>query len=337
MAYDYLILATGATHSYFGHNEFEEFAPGLKSLADAVSARNRILQAFEQAEAEDDPSRYRDLLTFILVGAGPTGVEMASALAILVRTTLKSDFRRIDPTSARIVLVDMAPRVLPPFSEDLSEAAKRRLEDLGVEVRLGHSVDQIDDDGIVVAGERIASKTVIWTAGVAPSPAGKWLKVETDRAGRVRVQKDVTVPGHPEIFVVGDTASFEENGKPLPGVAQVAMQQGRYAGKVIHSRVTGKTPPGPFSYFDKGNMAVVGKGFAVLESHKVRVSGFGAWLAWAAIHLQFLATSSLRLTVFLQWVWTYITGQRGSRLIVNHHAPRPAEAAEDTPGKSAVA
>ena len=337
VAYDYLILATGATHSYFGHNEFEEFAPGLKSLADAVSARNRILQAFEQAEAEDDPSRYRDLLTFILVGAGPTGVEMASALAILVRTTLKSDFRRIDPTSARIVLVDMAPRVLPPFSEDLSEAAKRRLEDLGVEVRLGHSVDQIDDDGIVVAGERIASKTVIWTAGVAPSPAGKWLKVETDRAGRVRVQKDVTVPGHPEIFVVGDTASFEENGKPLPGVAQVAMQQGRYAGKVIHSRVNGKTPPGPFSYFDKGNMAVVGKGFAVLESHKVRVSGFGAWLAWAAIHLQFLATSSLRLTVFLQWVWTYITGQRGSRLIVNHHAPQPAEAAEDTPGKSAVA
>jgi NADH dehydrogenase FAD-containing subunit len=337
VAYDYLILATGATHSYFGHNEFEEFAPGLKSLADAVSARNRILQAFEQAEAEDDPGRYRDLLTFILVGAGPTGVEMASALAILVRTTLKSDFRRIDPTSARIVLVDMAPRVLPPFSEDLSEAAKRRLEDLGVEVRLGHSVDQIDDDGIVVAGERIASKTVIWTAGVAPSPAGKWLKVETDRAGRVRVQKDVTVPGHPEIFVVGDTASFEEDGKPLPGVAQVAMQQGHYAGKVIHSRLTGNTPPGPFSYFDKGNMAVVGKGFAVLQSHKVRVSGFGAWLAWAAIHLQFLATSSLRLTVFLQWVWTYITGQRGSRLIVNHHATQPTKAAEDTSGKSAVA
>ena len=330
VAYDYLILATGATHSYFGHNEFEEFAPGLKSLADAVSARNRILQAFEQAEAEDDPSRYRDLLTFILVGAGPTGVEMASALAILVRTTLKSDFRRIDPTSARIVLVDMAPRVLPPFSEDLSEAAKQRLEDLGVEVRLGHSVDQIDDDGIVVAGERIASKTVIWTAGVAPSPAGKWLKVETDRAGRVRVQKDVTVPGHPEIFVVGDTASFEENGKPLPGVAQVAMQQGHYAGKVIHSRITGSAPPGPFSYFDKGNMAVVGKGFAVLQSHKVRVSGFGAWLAWAAVHLQFLATSSLRLTVFLQWVWTYFTGQRGSRLIVNHHGSQPAKAVEET-------
>ena len=337
VAYDYLILATGATHSYFGHNEFEEHAPGLKSLADAVSSRNKILQTFEQAEAEEDPSQHPELLTFILVGAGPTGVEMASALAILVRTTLKSDFRRIDPASARIVLVDMAPRVLPPFSEDLSAAAKRRLEDLGVEVKLGHSVDRIDADGIVVAGERIASKTVIWTAGVAPSPAGKWLNVETDRAGRVRVQGDVTVPGHPEIFVVGDTASFEEKGKPLPGVAQVAMQQGRYAGKVIHRRITGSAPPGPFSYFDKGNMAVVGKGFAVLQSHKVRVSGFGAWLAWAAIHLQFLATSSLRLTVFLQWVWTYFTGQRGSRLIVNHHGSQPAKAVEETSTKTAVA
>jgi NADH:ubiquinone reductase (H+-translocating) len=336
VGYDYLILASGSTHSYFGHNEFEEFAPGLKSVADAVSARNKILQAFEQAEAEEDPSRHGEVLTFILVGAGPTGVEMAGALAVLVRTSLKSDFRRIDPASARILLVDLGSRVLPPFSEGLSAAAKRRLEDLGVEVRLGHSVDQIDADGIVVAGERIASKTVIWTAGVAPSPAGKWLKVETDRAGRVRVQNDVTVPGHPEIFVVGDTASFEENGKPLPGVAQVAMQQGRYAGKVLHNRITGSTPPGPFSYFDKGNMAVVGKGFAVLQSHKLRVSGFGAWLAWAFVHLQFLATSSLRLTVFLQWVWTYFTGQRGSRLIVNHHAPQPAKAAEETSTKKAV-
>jgi NADH:ubiquinone reductase (H+-translocating) len=337
LAYDYLILASGATHSYFGHNEFEEFAPGMKSVADAVSSRNRILQAFEQAEAEEDPIRHRDLLTFILIGAGPTGVEMAGALAVLIRSSLKSEFRRINPASARIVLVDMAPRVLPPFSEDLSEAAKRRLEKLGVEVRLGHSVDHIDADGIVVAGERIPSKTVIWTAGVAPSPVGKWLQVETDRAGRVRVQNDVTVPGHPEIFVVGDTASFEENGKPLPGVAQVAMQQGRYAGKVLHARITGSTPPGPFSYFDKGNMAVVGKGFAVLQSHKLRVSGFGAWLAWAFVHLQFLATSSLRLTVFLQWVWTYFTGQRGSRLIVNHRGPQPAKAAGDVPSKSAVA
>ncbi|HXJ95921.1 MAG TPA: NAD(P)/FAD-dependent oxidoreductase [Terriglobia bacterium] len=330
ITYDYLILATGVTHSYFGHNEFEKFAPGLKSLADAVAVRNKILQAFEQAEAEEDPSRHRDLLTFVLVGAGPTGVEMAGAISILVRSTLKSDFRRIDPTSARIVLVDMAPRVLPPFSEGLSQAAKQRLEKLGVEVQLGHSVDQIDADGIVVAGERIVSKTVIWTAGVAPSPAGKWLKVETDRAGRVRVQKDLTVPGHPEIFVVGDTASLDQNGKPLPGVAQVAMQQGRYAGKLIHSRLVGNAAPGPFSYFDKGSMAVVGKGFAVLQSGKVHVSGFPAWLAWAAVHLEFLAQSSLRVSVFLQWVWTYLTGQRGSRLIVNHHVPQPRPTAEDT-------
>src|ERR1700758_1371970 len=191
IAYDYLILATGASHSYFGHNEFAEYAPGLKSLADAEAARNKILQAFELAEAEEDPSRHRDLLTFILVGAGPTGVEMAGALAVFVRSTLKSDFRRINPVSARIVLVDMAPRVLGTFSESLSKAAKQRLEKLGVEVRLGHSVDQIDGDGIVVGGERIASKTVIWTAGVAPSPAGKWLNVATDHAGRARIQGDV--------------------------------------------------------------------------------------------------------------------------------------------------
>jgi NADH dehydrogenase len=318
LSYDYLILATGVSHSYFGHNEFEKFAPGLKSLADAVTIRNNILKAFEQAEAEEDPSRHRDLLTFVLVGAGPTGVEMSGAIAVLIRNTLQSEFRRIDPASARIVLVDMAPRVLGPFSEELSKAAKDRLEDLGVEVRLGHGVDQIDEEGVMVAGERIASKTVIWTAGVAPSPAGKWLGVETDRVGRVRIQTDLTVPGHSEIFVVGDTASLDQDGKPLPGVAQVAIQQGRYAGKLIHSRITASTTPAPFRYFDKGSMAVVGKDFAILQRGKFHLSGFVAWLAWAAVHLEFLATSSLRLSVFFQWVWTYLTGQRGSRLIVNH-------------------
>ena len=320
ISYDYLVLATGASHSYFGRNEFEEFAPGIKSLADAVATRNKILQAFELAEAEEDPKRHRDLLTFVLVGAGPTGVEMAGAMAVFVKTTLKSNFRRIDPASARIVLVDMAPRVLGAFSEHLSQTAKQRLESLGVEVHLGHSVDQIDAGGVVVAGERIASKTVIWTAGVAPSPAGKWLKVETDRAGRVRIQKDLTVPGHPEIFVIGDTAALEQDGKPLAGVAQVALQQGHYAGKLIRNRITGRKPPAPFRYFDKGTMAVVGKGFAVLQSGKIQMSGLGAWLVWALIHLQFLATPGLRLSVFLQWVWTFVTGQRGSRLIVNHHA-----------------
>jgi NADH dehydrogenase len=337
IAYDYLILATGASHSYFGHNEFAEYAPGLKSLADAEAARNKILQAFELAEAEEDPARHQDLLTFVLVGAGPTGVEMGAALAILVRTALKSDFRRIDPASTRIVLVDVAPKVLGSFSENLSKAAKQRLEKLGVEVRLGHSVDHIDAEGVVIAGERIPSKTVIWTAGVAPSPAGRWLNVQTDRAGRVRIQKDLTVPGHSEIFVVGDTASLDQNGKPLPGVAQVAMQQGRYAGKLIHSRIIGSPPPRPFSYFDKGSMAVVGKGFAVLQSGKVQVSGFGAWLTWAAVHLQFLATPSLRLGVFLQWAWTYVTGQRCDRLIVNHHGSDVAKPAPDSPVRATFA
>jgi NADH dehydrogenase len=317
LAYDYLVLGTGASHSYFGHNEFESYAPGLKSLPDAVAIKNKILAAFEQAEAEDDPSHHRNLLTFVLVGAGPTGVELAAAIAVLVRSTLKSEFRRIDPTSARIVLVDMANRVLGPFSEKLSAAAKRRLESLGVEVLLGRGVDQIDENGVIVAGDRIAAKTVIWTAGVTPSPAGKWLGVETDRAGRVRVAKDMSVPGHPEVFVVGDTTSFEQDGKPLPGVAQVAMQQGRYVGKSIHRRIVGRSQLPPFRYWDKGNMAVVGKGFAVLESGKVRLSGLLAWLVWGVVHLQFLAQRNLRVSVFLQWVWTGVTGQRGSRLILN--------------------
>src|SRR5438094_8414655 len=286
--YDYLILATGASHSYFGHDEFERFAPGLKNLADAVAIRNRVLKAFEQAEAEEDPRRHGDLLTFVLVGAGPTGVEMASAMADLVSRAMRAEFRRIDPTSARIVLVDMGNRVLATFSEKLSAAAKHRLEALGVEVRLGHGVDHIDADGVMVAGERIASKTVIWTAGVAPSPAAKWLKAATDRAGRVRVEPDLTAPGHPEIFVIGATASLEQDGRPLPGVAQVAMQQGRYAGRLIRQRLRGGSSPRPFRYFDKGSMAVVGKGFAILQAGKVRMSGVLAWLAWAGVHLEFV-------------------------------------------------
>ncbi len=329
--YDYLILATGASHNYFGHNEFEKYAPGLKSLADAVAIRNKVLRAFEQAEAEEDPSRHRDLLTFVLVGAGPTGVEMAGAIADLVRITFKSEFRRIDPEWVRIVLVDAGRRPLATFSEHLSNAVKTQLEKLGVEIRLGHTVDKVDDAGVIVAGERINSKTVIWTAGVTPSPAGKWLNAETDRGGRVRVEKDLTVPKHPEIFVIGDTASLDQNGKPLPGVAQVAIQQGRYAGRLINRHITGKSAPGPFRYFDKGNMAVVGKGFAILQTGNIRISGFVAVLAWAAVHLQFLAQSSLRVSVFMQWVWTYLTGQRGSVLIVNHRSNQPMSAATEAP------
>ena len=264
--YDYLILATGASHNYFGHNEFEKYAPGLKNLADAVAVRNKVLRAFELAEAEEDPARHRDLLTFILVGAGPTGVEMAGAIANLCKVTLRSEFRRIDPASARIVLLARGPRVLDSFPETLSAAAQKRLEELGVEVLTEHGVESVDEEGVFVAGERIASKTVVWTAGVTPSPAGKWLNAETDRTGRVRVGKDLTVPGHPEIFVVGDTATLDQDGRRLPGVAQVAIQQGRYAGRLIRRRLEGKAALKPFRYFDKGNMAVVGKGYAVLES-----------------------------------------------------------------------
>jgi NADH:ubiquinone reductase (H+-translocating) len=244
--YDYLVLATGVRHSYFGREDFEKHAPGLKSLADAVSIRNKILKAFEVAEAEEDPKKHGDLLTFVIVGGGPTGVELAGAISMLVRKALRSEFRRIDPTTARVVLVDRGHRVLGTFAEELSAAGKRQLEGLGVEVRLAQGVDEVDEDGVIVGGERIASKTVLWAAGVAPSPAGKWLGVATDHAGRVRIQGDLTVPGHPEIFVVGDTASLDQDGKPLPGVAQVAMQQGRYAGRLIRSRISGGPAPAPF-------------------------------------------------------------------------------------------
>jgi NADH:ubiquinone reductase (H+-translocating) len=332
--YDYLILATGARHSYFGHDEFEKFAPGLKSVGDALAVRNKVLQAFEQAEAEEDPKLHQDLLTFVLVGAGPTGVEMSAALAVLVRTTLRSDFRRIDPTKARIVLIDAAPKVLGTFAPDLSDAAEKHLQKLGVEIRLGHAVEKIDNEGVIVAGERIASKTVTWTAGVAPSPAGKWLGAETDRAGRVRVQKDLSVAGHPEIFVIGDTASLDQDGKPLPGVAQVAMQQGRYLGKLIPRRVAGKNGLKPFRYFDKGNMAVVGKGYAILQSGKVRLHGLIAWFAWAFIHITFLAQVGLRISVFLQWAWLFLTGQRGSRLIVDYHSSEPIQTARPISAES---
>jgi NADH dehydrogenase len=316
ISYDYLILATGASHSYFGHDEFAAFAPGLKSLSDAEALRNQILRAFEMAEIEEDPDRQKALMTFVMVGAGPTGVEMASAIAILVQTTLRRDFRRIDPKSARIVLADMGARPLATFSEKLSEAAQQRLKLLNIEVHLGEAVQTIDEEGVVIGDEKIPAKTVVWTAGVAPSPAGKWLGVAVDRAGRVRIQHDLTVPEHPEVFVIGDPASLDQDGKPLPGVAQVAMQQGKYAAESISRKVTGQPALPPFRYFDKGNLAVIGKNFAVLQSGGMQVSGFLAWLVWALIHIQFLAENSLRFSVFLQWAWTYLSGKRGERLII---------------------
>jgi NADH dehydrogenase FAD-containing subunit len=316
--YDYLILATGATHSYFGHDEFAKCAPGLKSLADADLLRNHILTVFEKAEIESDAGRRDALMTFVMVGAGPTGVEMASAIAVMLKTTLRKDFRRIQPNFARVILIDMAHRPLGTFSEKLSEAARLRLIELGVDIRLGQAVQSIDEEGVVVGEERIFSKTVIWSAGVAPSPAGKWLGSALDRAGRVRIQADLTISAHPEIFVIGDTSSLDQDGHPLPGVAQVAMQQGTYAAKSIFRHVTQKPALPPFRYFDKGNLAVVGKNFAVLQTGRIRMSGFFAWLVWALIHIQFLAENSLRFSVFLQWVWTYLSGKRGARLIIEH-------------------
>jgi NADH dehydrogenase FAD-containing subunit len=319
LPYDALILSTGVQQSYFGHDEFARFAPALKTLADATAVRSHILRAFELAELEEDPARRAALLTFVLVGGGPTGVEMAGALAELSRVTMRRDFRSIDPRVARIVLVEAGPRILPMFAESLAASARARLERMGVEVRTGAPVERVDAAGVVVAGERIASVSVLWTAGVKPSPVGAWLGAPTDRAGRVRVEADMSVPGHPEVFVVGDVAYYEQDGKPLPGVAQVAMQQGRHAARVLRARLAGKPAPKPFRYFDKGNMAVVGRNFALLESHRLRLSGVLAWLAWALIHINYLAQFNNKLLVLAQWAWTYLTRQRGSRLIIDRH------------------
>jgi NADH:ubiquinone reductase (H+-translocating) len=316
LPYDYLILATGVQQNYFGHDEFAPFAPGLKSLSDATAIRAKLLKAFEIAELEADPSQHRDLLTFVLVGAGPTGVEMAGAIAEMTRGPLKSDFRRVDPRSARIILVEGAPRILPTFAESLSRKAHARLTRMGVEIHTGVLVEHVDAAGVVVGGERILSRTVLWTAGVTPSAAGRWLTAETDRVGRVRVRPDLSVPGRPEVFVVGDTAYLEQDGRPLPGVAQVAMQQGGYVGRAIARRVAGQAMPRSFRYFDKGNMAVIGRNFAILESGRLRVSGFVAWLAWAAIHMAFLPQTENKLLVFTQWAWSYLTKQHGARLIL---------------------
>jgi NADH dehydrogenase len=261
ISYDYLIVATGATHSYFGHEEFAAFAPGLKNLSDTESLWNHILEAFEKAEIDDDPDPRRALMTFVMVGAGPTGVEMASAIAVMARTTLRKDFRRIDPKSAHIVLAEMGSRPLATFSEELSESARRRLLWLGVDIRLRKAVQSIDGDGVVIGDERVRAKTVVWTAGVAASPAGKWLDCEMDRTGRVRIQRDLTIPGHTEIFVIGDTASLDQDGRPLPGVAQVAMQQGKYVAKSVFRKITGHTPLPPVLLFRQGQPRRCGQEF----------------------------------------------------------------------------
>lgn len=323
-AYDYLVVATGVEQSYFGHDEFAPFAPGLKSIEDAETIRSKLLRAYETAETEEDPSLHPDLLTMVLVGGGPAGVELAGAIALMAKVTLRSNFRRIDPRRTRVLLLHNGPRILAGFAESLSRKAQERLTAMGVEVRTGVHVEHVDAEGVVAGGERLASRTVLWTAGVRPSPAARWLGADTDRAGRVAVEPDLSVPGRPEVFVAGDTAHLEHAGKPLPGVAQVAMQEGRYVGRLIADRVAGRPAPSPFRYSDRGNMAVIGRNFAVLESAGLRLSGFPAWAAWATIHLAYLPQGQSRAEVFLQWAWTYLTGEQGARLILDQPPPGPA-------------
>jgi NADH dehydrogenase len=316
LAYDFLIVATGATHSYFGHADWEPFAPGLKSLEDALEIRKRILLAFERAERETEPARRRALLTFVLVGAGPTGAELAGAIGEISRRVLVSDFRSIDPREARILLVEAGPRILPSFSEGLSAKAEASLRELGVEVQKGVPVTAIGPGFVEIGGQRLEAETVLWSAGVAASPLARSLTAPLDRAGRVLVQADLTIPAHPEVFVIGDLANFpHQTGQPLPGVAQVAIQQGRQAAENILRAATGR-PLTPFRYRDPGNLAVLGRAAAVADLPHVKLSGFPAWLVWCFIHILFLIGFRSRFVVMFDWAWAFITYQRGARLIV---------------------
>jgi NADH:quinone reductase (non-electrogenic) len=321
LEYDFLVVATGMRPSYFGHDEFARFAPGLKSLNDAEAIRTKILSAFELAELTDDEKERVRQMTFVLVGAGPTGVELAASIAQLVSVTLRKNFRNIDPAKSRIVLLDGGARVLPTFAESLSKKVAKRLSELGVDVLTGVKVEKVDDQGVVAAGERIPSATVLWTAGVAASPVVKMLGTTMDRGGRALVGPFLDIAEAPDVFVVGDAAAMIQDGHPVPGVAQAAIQQGRFVGRLIASRVRGRRDGRPFRYRSKGNMAVVGKNFAVLEAGRLRTSGFLTWTVWAALHVLALPQLQNRFRVQTQWFWSYLTGQRSSRLI--SEAPRP--------------
>jgi NADH dehydrogenase len=315
LPYDYLILAAGANHAYFGHDEWEPLAPGLKTLEEALDIRRRILNSFEEAEREPDKAKRKALMTFIVVGAGPTGVEMAGAIAEIARYALTRDFRHIDTRDAKVILVEASDRLLAAFPESLQRRALRDLQRLGVDVRFGKPVTGVTPGQVTVGDEVIPAETVIWAAGVRASPLGRSLGAEVDRAGRVQVNPDLTVPGHPEIYVVGDMASLAgENGKPLPGVAQVALQQGKWAAGNIH-RATRGQPLLLFHYQDLGNMATIGRNAAIADIRGLRLSGFIAWLAWAGVHIINLIGFRNRVLVALQWLWGYLTFQRGARLI----------------------
>jgi NADH dehydrogenase len=329
LRYDYLILATGIRYNYFGHDDWQETAPGLDSVDDADRIRGKIVTAFETAERKaaepgTDPEEIADLLRFVLVGGGTAGIEMAGTIAEMSRLALAGDFRHIDPRSAHILLFEAANRILPTYPEDLSNRAHEHLQQIGVDVRTNARVESVDADGVVVNGRRIGTRTVLWAAGVVASPAGKWLGAETDRAGRVKVNGDLTVPGRSNVFVIGDTASvtaptrnllgFPKGVQTLPGVAQPAIQEGIYVARVIRRRVAGQSPAAPFSYWDKGELAIVGRTFAVADLHFVRFSGVTAWLLWLGIHIYFLIGFANRLLVMLQWSVSFWTKRRGVRI-----------------------
>jgi NADH dehydrogenase len=315
LPYDTLVLATGARHAYFGHDEWEPFAPGLKTLEDATTLRRRILVAFERAEREADPQRRAALLTFVIIGAGPTGVELAGTIAELAQDTLPPDFRNIDTHKTRVVLIEAGPRVLAGFADDLSAYAQRSLERIGVEVMLGQPVTECSADGVVYGGNRLETRTIIWAAGVRASPAAEWLDAPADRAGRLQVLPDLTVPGHPDIFAVGDTVVIAgPDGNPVPGIAPAAKQQGRYVADCIKARLRG-TALGPFHYKHAGSLAQIGKRQAVIDFGRIKLRGTLAWWIWGVAHIYFLIGVRNRLAVAMSWLWNYARDQRSARLI----------------------
>lgn len=314
--YDTLVLATGARHAYFGRDEWEDVAPGLKTLEDATTIRRRVLLAFEQAESAVKTSELDALLTFVIIGAGPTGVELAGMIAELANAILPPEFRKIDTTRTRVLLVEAGPRVLPTFSEDLSAYAKASLEKLGVEVRLGQPVTAISEEGVTIGDGFVACRTVIWAAGVQASPAAKWLDVPADRAGRTIVKSDLTIEGDENVFVIGDTALvMQDDGKPVPGIAPAAKQQGAYVAKVIRSRLGGKAAPSPFRYRHQGSLATIGKRAAVIDFGRIKLKGGLAWWIWGLAHIYFLIGTRSRLAVAWSWLWIYLSGQHSARLI----------------------
>jgi NADH dehydrogenase len=316
LPYDYLVLATGSTHSYFGHDHWSQHAPGLKHIADATEIRRRFLLAFERAEVVKNDAERERLLTFVIVGGGATGVEMAGAIAEVAQRTLRHDFRQIDPRRSRIVLIEAGPRVLPTFPKALSDYAARSLQKMGVEVQLNRKVISCDAQGVSLEGGRIEAATVVWAAGVVASPAANWIGAEADRAGRIKVNADLNVPGHPEIFAIGDTAAVPGS-RPIPGIAPAAKQMGDYVAKVIAARAGGQPAPGPFVYQHLGDLATIGRKSAVVKLGVFQLTGFLGWVFWSAVHIYFLIGMRNRFVVALNWLWSYVTFQRGARLIGN--------------------